>query len=632
MDRKAMFEQGRGAMRRGLQARGEGALELAMKEYAEALDLFERSEQPSAAIIALNNMGALMQLRGEVERAAGLYRDALARAEAIGDEEREALSCGNLGALHLDGGDLVRAEILVSRALDLYTRGDIAGGRANQLGNLGLIACARGQMDEARARMSEATGAFLSDGNLIGAGRTLLSFGEFARQQGDRQSALDAFERARSILARAGDRAGLANALRGLGQLALRGGDLEAARAHFERGMELHRSMEDRRGESAAMIDLANIHLQLGALRPALDLQRAAAQLAGQVGAREGMASALLAAAASHLALAELGACQEALEQASLLFEALESDRGRASALGTRARLAIAQGAPSQALKDARLGLELAERAGLVPLEAALKGICAGAAELRGDPAQARALLGEAIALYEAAEAPSGVHNGHLALVELDLFGAALQPDLEETLADPRLQGARAFFEAASDRVALMGIDRLEATIRRCCGDPREAAARLEALALDFEGLDRPAEALAARGVAAEARLQIADPADPVDPSTLATLADEADALGLKIRASRLGLLGALARIAAGDLEGAERALEAERGRLDAMPEPCPSGEALRLDAKARWLAASGRAEEARTVARRAMERYEATGDRVGPRELRQALGIRAEG
>ncbi len=619
-DKRALFEQGREALQRGLKARAEGQMQEAIVAYQQALGLFEDSGQTNAVIATLNNLGAVLQTVGQRDAAANIYRDALARAEQTQDTARMALSCGNLGALHLDSGDLVRAQILTQRALELYNKVQNPGGRANQLGNLGLIAAARGDLSQARQHMGEAAAAFLVSGNPVGAGRTLLSFGDFARRQGDNQEAAAAFERARDVLGRAGDRIGVANALRGLGQLAMRAGQMQIASQLIQEGSALHEAMNDARGQSACQLDLGNILSRSGALKDAMDAQMKAVELARQAGVREALASGLLALASTHLEMGDLESAGRNLQQAKTLFEALETPQGLASALALHARVALLRGhldGPDGADDALNQAHKVATDGDFAPLLATIEGIRAGAAIRRGLHQQARDLLQRAQELHQQVDAAAGIHTAALAMLEQD---ALADPDagLEALLSDARLTQARKAFEDSGDASGLMNVQRLEATLQRTHGDPTAAVAAFEALVVPSKAAGRRLDHIVHAMLSAQASLQTPNPsrAEPI-----AALANQARELGALPCAIRCGLTAARAHLEAQEQDAAAAQLQTWRQALEELPGPCADAEAMALDVEAR-MALSAEGQDAQGILEAALDAHRSLGDEVAARWL----------
>jgi hypothetical protein len=312
-----------------------------------------------------------------------------------------------------------------------------------------------------------------------------------------------------------------------------------------------------------------------------------------------------------------------AIAAALTLFEALETPRGVANALATRARLMILRGEIDAAQRDLDRAMAIALSGGFLPLEAALKGLCAKVAALRGETASCRGLLAQAVELYGQADTPSGAHTGALALLELEVWAAAQPP--ARALEDERLKGARAFFEASKNREALFGLERLEASIKNACGDCTSAAAQLTSVAERCETIGRRPDALSARASAFEALLRTESaPA----PEEVGALASEAMKLGMKLLALRCGLLEALAWVKAGDAESATERLVLWAEQLDEISGRYHHGHALLADVSARLSHAAGDTEAARSEAGLALGMYEAAENMLRAAQLRRDLQL----
>jgi len=139
------------------QGRRDDALALARRALALA-----EQDHPGAKrhATALNNLGSLLQARGDLAGAEPLYRDALAMRQRLfqGDHPDVALSLNNLGYLVKARGDLAGAEALYRDALAMYKRlfqGDHPD-VALSLNNLGSLLQARGDLAGAEPLYREA--------------------------------------------------------------------------------------------------------------------------------------------------------------------------------------------------------------------------------------------------------------------------------------------------------------------------------------------------------------------------------------------------------------------------------------------------------------------------------------------
>jgi non-specific serine/threonine protein kinase len=104
----------------------------------EGLKLFRELDDKPGMTQALNNLGELIRMDGDYERAGRAYEECLAISHKIGDRQREAIMLGNLGYVAQHQGDYERAETLTRQFLTLWrefgSRYFIAAGLAGLAG------------------------------------------------------------------------------------------------------------------------------------------------------------------------------------------------------------------------------------------------------------------------------------------------------------------------------------------------------------------------------------------------------------------------------------------------------------------------------------------------------------------
>ena len=106
-------------------------------------------------LTSINNLGSLLQDKGDLDGAGALYREALeAKRETLGDRHPSTLaSINNLGMLLKAKGDLNGAEALYRESLEAQreTLGDRHPSTLSSISNLGLLLKAKGDLDGAEA-------------------------------------------------------------------------------------------------------------------------------------------------------------------------------------------------------------------------------------------------------------------------------------------------------------------------------------------------------------------------------------------------------------------------------------------------------------------------------------------------
>jgi CHAT domain-containing protein/Tfp pilus assembly protein PilF len=157
------FQQGKGSFEQG---KWEAALKLCTQALELRRRLYPEKRYPDGhpdLALSLNNVGYLLQSRGEVAKAEPYFRQALAMREKLYPVARYpkghsnlALSLSHLGFLLQTRGELIQAEPFLRRALvmyqTLYPAADYPEGHpilASSQSNLGDLLRERGELDKA---------------------------------------------------------------------------------------------------------------------------------------------------------------------------------------------------------------------------------------------------------------------------------------------------------------------------------------------------------------------------------------------------------------------------------------------------------------------------------------------------
>ncbi len=212
-------------------------------DYQRAIDVYSQAEpllesrDPVSHARLINNIALCYQYLAEFERAAGLFETALARFVA-NDRPHEALRARlNLGRTHMLQGRLERAQRLLEQSLAEAVEHSDASGRADVLNNLGQVLLRRSQPDEARQRLTEALEAQRALRSRRGEAIALHHLGLEARQRMDLRSARRFLEEALRIREETGLRDDASESALALAEVAYAAGDRNAARDLAEKAV-----------------------------------------------------------------------------------------------------------------------------------------------------------------------------------------------------------------------------------------------------------------------------------------------------------------------------------------------------------------------------------------------------------
>lgn len=248
----------------------------AIAEQEAALALFASMPEPDRGdmTVALGNLAAAMQMKGDLEGAARRQREALAMREEILGESHPRLAVPVLNLANTLGkqGKYAEAEPLYQRAIALLDRGGKPPPQlASPLLGLGVIYKKQGRYDEAAAlyeRAASVAEAALGPEDEV-VTMSMINLANLEKRRGNGERARDlASSAVRKIESRVGDsHPDLASGLADLGDIHAHLGEHDAARRAYERAARILEVSSHTDGTLAHVrVGLGNLALKVGDL------------------------------------------------------------------------------------------------------------------------------------------------------------------------------------------------------------------------------------------------------------------------------------------------------------------------------------------------------------------------------
>lgn len=192
---------------------------------------------------ALNNLGIIEEIRGNMDKAERNFGRALEHFEKARSREGMAIVLSNLGRLYRLRGDLDEAEEAHMRALRIERELGRAEGIAFDLSGLGLVYEAKGRLEEAETYHRQALALESERGNTEGAAICLGNLGNIYRARGQLSEAEQSYRRSLALFDELGSREGVALNLEELGHVHRSRGDLKLAKENWVRSLALFREV-----------------------------------------------------------------------------------------------------------------------------------------------------------------------------------------------------------------------------------------------------------------------------------------------------------------------------------------------------------------------------------------------------
>jgi CHAT domain-containing protein/Flp pilus assembly protein TadD len=174
-----------------------GRTEDAERLYLEAIAARRAVNDLSGEIVTLNNMAAMFSERNAPEAAARNYQLALELSERSNDPSHLAQLHNNLGLVAVDLGDKEEARVHYEKALELYRARGMKDGEAVTLDNLGHLAA---EPRQAVSLHQQAVEILEKVGNRQSLATALLSLGQAQARMGRREAAISTLTRSVDLL------------------------------------------------------------------------------------------------------------------------------------------------------------------------------------------------------------------------------------------------------------------------------------------------------------------------------------------------------------------------------------------------------------------------------------------------
>ncbi len=267
------------------------SLDFAKQRFLAAIVLAEDLGQEAELALALNSVGHIHMLAGEIDKADEYYRRALELWSVIGNDWGLGMSTNNRA--HLVGlkGESEKSLALFQEALIHRKRAHDGHGVAVTLNNMAVEYAKLGDYRRSVALFEQSV--ILPEVDDLLKARIWTNIGFVRQALGENDDAVEAYRQALHVQEKIGDGQGLATTLNNLGVVYRSQGQSKRAFATFDRALQQFRRQGDRRGEGHALVNLGVLHAQNDQLIEAENHHRLAADILDEVGEATAQVDAL---------------------------------------------------------------------------------------------------------------------------------------------------------------------------------------------------------------------------------------------------------------------------------------------------------------------------------------------------
>jgi len=242
---------------------------------------------------ALNNIGYVYSIKGQVKEALAYYSRSLKITEEVGDKEGIALSLNSMGVLCDNQG--LSKEALTYYLRSLKIREEIGGkeGMASILNNIGFLYNNKGQVKEALDYHSRSLKIREEIGDKQGIAGSLINIGAIYRNQGQVKECLTYYNRSLKIYEDTENKMGVATTLNNTAAIYSSQNKIKEALDYYNRSLKIYEEIGYQVGIAAALINIGSIYIDQGRVKEALAYHNRSLQIYKEMGYKKGIASCL---------------------------------------------------------------------------------------------------------------------------------------------------------------------------------------------------------------------------------------------------------------------------------------------------------------------------------------------------
>jgi CHAT domain-containing protein/tetratricopeptide (TPR) repeat protein len=300
-----------------------------IEKYNEAVELYRRSGERNWEADAVNNIGLVYSLLGEMQKAMEKFNESLPISREIGDRRGEGVTLHNIGAVYWSLGEPQKALEKLNESLPIRRAAGDRSGEAGTINYIGVVYWSLGEPQKALEKFNESLPISREAGDRSVEAATLTNIGTvYYRSLGETQKALEKLNQALTIRRAAGDRRGEAQVLNNIGTAYRLSGEMKMALEKYNEALTSWRAVDDRSGVAATINNIGIVYLSLGEPQKALELYNEALPIRRAVGDRSGEAATLLGIARAEQKRGNLTQARQTIERAISIVESVRASIG----------------------------------------------------------------------------------------------------------------------------------------------------------------------------------------------------------------------------------------------------------------------------------------------------------------
>ena len=243
---------------------------------------------------ALNNIGYLAQIQGNIPKALQYFEKSLKIENEFGNRKELASSLNNIGNIYDNQGDIPKALEYYGKSLKIAEEIGDKSDIASSLNDIGSVYENQGNTPKALEFYIKSFKLREEIGEKKGIASSLNNIGFIYKNLGDVQKALDHYYKSLKLREEIGDKKDIAMSLNNIGFVFFDKGDIQKALEHYEKSLRIREQIGDKKGIANSMNNIGYVYHKLGDLPKTIDFYSRSLKIREEIGDKEGIASSLI--------------------------------------------------------------------------------------------------------------------------------------------------------------------------------------------------------------------------------------------------------------------------------------------------------------------------------------------------
>jgi serine phosphatase RsbU (regulator of sigma subunit) len=225
-------------------------------------EVIHRLRQSEAS--ALNNMGYIYNLQGNISKALEYFLKSLEINEETENKKGVANALNNIGYIYKNQGDITNALIYLFKSLKIQEEIGDKGGMATSLNNIGFIYMNQDEPENALDYFFKSLKIREEINDKEGMATSFNNIGNIYISQNKPKIALDYFFKSLKLREEIGDKEGMATSFNNIGTIYMNQGELSTALDYFFKSLNIYKEAGNKAGIANTLNNIGTIELKQG--------------------------------------------------------------------------------------------------------------------------------------------------------------------------------------------------------------------------------------------------------------------------------------------------------------------------------------------------------------------------------